>query len=99
MQQGEYAERPIGGDEVEIWHAPSEQRMSRPKVVMNTQTRHLRSHSFAGLVHAEKFRDEIAQRLRAIVRAAKRRLRHRVLQHACSNRVALGMIRIEETIR
>ena len=41
----------------------------------------------------------VAQRLRAFVCAAKRDLRHRVAQHAGSDRVALGMVGIQEAFR
>ena len=47
----------------------------------------------------EQFGDGVAQGLGAVVRAAKRDLRHRVAQHAGSDRVALGVIRIEEAFR
>ena len=38
----------------------------------------------------------IAQGLRAVVLAAERDLRHRVLQHAGGDRMALGVVRVQE---
>ena len=47
----------------------------------------------------EELGNGVAQGLGAVVRAAKRDLRHRVAQHAGSDRVALGVIGIEEAFR
>jgi len=52
--------------------------------------RHHRGEPSARLVHAEEFGHCVAQSLRAFVRAAKRDRRHRIAQHAGSDRVALG---------
>ena len=41
----------------------------------------------------------VAQRLRAVVLAAKRDRRHRVAQHAGGDRVALGVVGIQEAFR
>src|SRR5712692_2763026 len=40
VQQGEYSQRAVGGDEVEIGHAAPEQRVSLTEVVMNVQAGH-----------------------------------------------------------
>ena len=40
VQQGEDPQRAVGGDQVEIGHAASEQRVSLAEVVMNVQTGH-----------------------------------------------------------
>jgi hypothetical protein len=66
---------------------------------MNAQTGHLRGQSSARLVHAEELGNRVAQGLGAFVRAAKRDTRHRVAQHARSNRVAFGMVGIQEALR
>ncbi len=42
---------------------------------------------------------DVAQGLGAVVCAAKRDLRHRVAQHAGGDRVALGVVGIEEAFR
>ena len=47
----------------------------------------------------EQLGNGIAQRPGAVVGAAKRDLRHRVAQHARGNRVALGVVGIEEAFR
>src|SRR5215472_6765889 len=38
VQQGEYPQRAVGGDQLEIGHAAPEQRVSRTEVVVNVQT-------------------------------------------------------------
>ncbi len=70
VQQGEDPQRAVGGDQVEIGHAASEQRVSLAEVVVNVQTGHHRGESFARLVHAEQLGYGVAQRLDAIVWAA-----------------------------
>ncbi len=72
MEQGEEPQRAVVGGEVEIGHAASEQRMSLAEIVMNVQTGHHRGESSARLVHAEELGHCVAQRLRAVVCAAKR---------------------------
>ena len=65
--------------------------MSRPDII--------RGESLARLVHAEELGHGVAQGLGAFVRAAKRDLRHRVAQHAGGDRVALGVVGIQEAFR
>ena len=96
MQQGEDPQRAVGGDEVEIRHAASEQRVSLAEVVVDVQAGHHRGESAARLVHAEKLGHAVAQGLGAIVDAQQRDLRHRVLEHAGTDRVPLGLVGIQE---
>ena len=58
-----------------------------------------RGEASARLLHAEQLGHGVAQRLRAIVLAAKRDRRHRVAQHAGTHRVALGVIGIQQAFR
>src|SRR3569833_840334 len=99
MEQRKYPQRPVGSHQIEIRHAPSDQRMSLAdgssglaEIVTNVQTRHPRSESLARLVHAEEFGYGVAQRLGAVIRAHLRYLRHRLAQHASSDRVSLGVV-------
>ena len=71
VQQREDPQRPVGGDQVEIGHAAPEQRVSLAEVIVNAKTRHLRGQSFMRLIHAEELGHDVAQGLRAVVRAAK----------------------------
>ena len=96
MQQGEDPQRAVGGDQVEIGHAAPEQRVSLAEVVMDVQTGHHRGEPLARLVHAEQLGHGLAQGVGAVICAEQRDLRHRVAQHAGSDRVPLGMVRIEE---
>ena len=98
MEKGEDPQRAVGGDQVEIGHAASEQRMSLAEIVMNVQTGHRRGESSARLVHAEELGHCVAECFRAVVCAAKRDRCHRVAQHAGSDRVALGMVGIQEAV-
>ena len=69
------------------------------EVVPNVQTGQLPGESSARLVQADELGNGVAQSLGAFVRMAKRDLRHRGAQHARSDRVALGMVGIEEAVR
>jgi hypothetical protein len=64
--------------------------MSRPDII--------RGEASARLVHAEEFGHCFAERLRAVVRAAKRDRCHRGAQYAGSDRVALGVVGIQEAV-
>ena len=65
--------------------------MSRPDIIA--------ANRLARLVHAQQLGHGVAQRLDAVVGAHERDLRHRVAQHAGSDRVALGMVGIQEAFR
>jgi hypothetical protein len=73
--------------------------VSLAEIVVNVQTGHLRGESSVRLVHAEELGNDVAHGLDAVVRAAQRDLRHRVTQHAGSDRVALGMVGVQEALR
>ncbi len=96
VQQGEDPQRAVGGDQVEIGHAASEQRVALAQVVVDVQTGHLRGEARARLVHAQQLGHGVAHRLDAIVGAHERDLRHRVAQHAGGDRVALGMVGVQQ---
>ena len=99
VQQGEDPHRAVGGDQVEIGHAASEQRVSLAQVVVDVQAGHHRGESFPRLVHAQQLGHGVAQHLDAIVGAHERDLRHRGAQHAGGDRVALGVVGIQEAFR
>ena len=65
--------------------------MSRPDIIA--------ANRVARLVHAQQLGHGVAQRLDAIVGAHERDLRHRGAQHAGSDRVALGLVGIQEAFR
>ena len=66
---------------------------------MNVQTEHHRGEASARLVRAEELGNGVAQCLDTIVGAHERDLRHRVTQYASRDRVALGMVGIQEAFR
>ena len=72
--------------------------MSLAEIVMNAQTGHHRGEPSARLVHAEELGHCLTKCFRAFVCAAKRDCCHRVAQHAGSNRVALGVVAIQEAV-
>jgi hypothetical protein len=96
VQQGENPKLTVGDYQVEIGHSATEQRVPLAEVVMNAQTGPLRDKSSARLVQTQELGNGVAQGLGAVVWAAKRDLRHSVLQYAGSDRVALGVIGIEK---
>jgi hypothetical protein len=74
--------------------------MTVAEIVANIQPRHHSGETFPRLFHAEQFRDRFPQREDAVIRAAQQRdLRHRVAQYAGADRMALGMIAIEQAFR
>ena len=99
VQQGEYPQRAVGGDQVEIGHAAPEQRVSLTEVVVNVQAGHHRGEPLARLVHAQQLGHGVAQGVDAVVGAGERGLRHGVAQHAGGDRVPLGMVGIEQAFR
>ena len=73
--------------------------MPDAQIVMNIQTGHRRREPTARLDHTEKHGHGVAQRLRPMVFAAKNDRRHRVSQHTGANRMALGVVGIQEAFR
>src|SRR6202022_2375880 len=96
MEEGEYPQRALGGDQVEIGHAAPEQRVSLTEVVMNVQAGHHRGEPLARLVHAQQLGHAVAQGLDTLVRSEERGLRHGVAQHAGSDRVPLAVVGIQQ---
>ena len=99
VQQLEDPQWAVGGDQVEIGHAASEQRVSLAEVVMDVQAEHHRGEAVASLVRAEQLGNGLAQGLRAFVLAAERDVRHRGAQHAGGDRVTLGVVGVQEAFR
>ncbi len=62
--------------------------MSRPDIIAANRLR--------GSSNPEELRNGIAQSVGAVICAEKRDLRHRIAQHAGSDRVPLGMVGIHE---
>ena len=91
--------RPFRGDQVEIGHAPSEQRVPLTEVVADVQAGHLPGDPSPRLVHAQELGHDVAQRHRLVVLAAQEHRRHRGAQNAGGDRVALGVVRVEELVR
>jgi hypothetical protein len=54
VQQGEDPQRAVGGDQVEIGHAASEQRVALAELVVDVEARHHPGVAPARLVHAEE---------------------------------------------
>ena len=50
------------------------------------------------LVHAQELGKDIAQGIRAVICAEQCNLGHRIAQHTSSDRVPLGMVRIEQAL-
>src|SRR4051794_26362758 len=94
VQKFEHAYRSSRSHEIQVRHATTEQRMSFTQVVMDSETRHFRSQFFSGFIAAQKLGDVFTKRFGAIVNSTKRRLRHRILQHARSNWMTLSVISI-----
>src|SRR5256886_17689719 len=98
VEQGKNPQGAVGGDQVEVGHAASEQGVSLAEVVADVEARYHRGESPAGLFHGEELGDDVAQCLDVVVAAQKCDLRDRVAQHAGGDRVALGMVGIQEAV-
>src|ERR1041385_6337855 len=72
VEQRKNSQPALDGVDVEIGHAASVQRVSVAQVVMDVETGHLSGQTCARPVHADELGNDIAQRLGAIVRTAKR---------------------------
>jgi len=69
VHQREDPRRAVGGGQIEIGYAASEQWVPIAEVVVNVQTGHHRGESLARLVHAQQLGHAFAQRLDAVVGA------------------------------
>jgi hypothetical protein len=98
VQQGEYSQRAVGGDQVVVGHASPEQRVSLTEVVVDVEAREHRGDVPARLVHAEQFGRDVAKGLVTVVGAAERDLRHRVVQHAGTDRMPFGVVGVQEAL-
>ena len=99
VQECEHPLRAIGGDQVEVGHPASEQRMALAEVVVDAQAGHLRRESFARLVHRQELANGVARGRRSFVVPAQRDRRHRRVEHARSDGMALGLVGVEEAVR
>ena len=87
VQQREDAQRAVGGDQVEIGHPASEQRVALAEVVVDAQAGHLRAEAPARLVHRQQLADGLAQRPSSV----RRRGAARPTPSSCaSTRAAIG---------
>ena len=98
VQQGEDAGGAVVGVQVEVGHAPAEQRVSLPEVVVDIETGDHSGDAPARLVHAQQFGHGVAEGPAALVDASERDLRHGVLQHPGTDRVSFGVVGVEEAL-
>ena len=99
VEEREHPQRAVSRDQIEIGHPTSEQWVPLAKVVVDVQAGHHGPEAFARLVHAQELGHTIPQCLRAFVRATKRDLRHRVAKDTGRDRVALGVVGVQEAFR
>ncbi len=100
VKQGEDPTRPLRGDQVEIGHATTEHRVSLAELVVNVQAGHHRGVPLARLLHAQQVGNGVAQGIKArVAGAGESDLRHRVAQHAGSDRVAFVVIGVQKAVR
>ena len=98
MQQGEHACGAVRGVQVEVGHAPPEQRVSLAEVVVDVEAAEHRGDARARLVHAQQLGHGVAEGLVAVVGLAERDLRHGVVQHPGADRMPFGVVRVEEAL-
>ena len=98
VHEGEHARGTVLGSQVEVGHAPTEERVPLSEVVADVETADIRGDATAGLVHRQDFGEEVAESLVTVARAAERDLRHRVVQHPGTDRMPFGVVRVEEAL-
>jgi len=99
VQQAEHPHRSAGGDQVEIGHAAAEQRVSLTEVVVDVEAGDHPGEPLARLVQDQQLRHQVAQGVETRIGAREHCLRHRVLQHASSDRVPLGLVGVQQAVR
>src|SRR3954471_3948120 len=97
VQQRKESQRTINGEQIEIGHAASEQRVPFAEIVMNAQRGHLGGNTPARFVHAEELGHDLAQGVGAVICTEQRYLRHGVAQHSRSHWMPLRMVGIQES--
>ena len=98
VQQGEYARGTVRGLQVEVGHAPPEQRVSVSEVVVDVETGEHRGSAPARLVHAQQFGHGVAERLVTVVGPAERDLGHGVAQRPGADRMPFRMVGVEKAL-
>ena len=98
VQQVEDSRRTVRCLHVEVGHAPPEQRVSLPQVVVDVETGEHRSDTPTRLVHAQQFGHDLPERLVTVVGATECDRRHGVVQHPGADRMAFGVVGVEEAL-
>jgi hypothetical protein len=98
VQQGEHARGTVVGVQVEVGHAPPEQRVSLSEVVVDVESGEHRGDVLARLVHTQQFGHGVAEGLVTVVGADQRDLRHGVAQHPGSDRMAFVVVGVQEAL-
>jgi len=88
----------VRGVQVNVGHAPPEQRVSLSEVVVDADTGDHRGDAPARLVHAQQFGHGVAERVLTVVGAAERNLRHGVVQHPGTDRMPFGVVGLQEAL-
>ena len=88
----------VGSVHVEIRHAAPEQRVSLAEVVVDVETGEHPGDAPAWLAHAQQLGHDVSKGLVPVVGPGERDLRHRVVQHAGTDRMAFGVVRVEEAL-
>ena len=73
--------------------------MAFAEVVVNVEAGHHGGVSLARLAHREQHSHVLVQGARPLVAPHERGLRHGELEHARRDRVPLGLVRVEQTLR
>ena len=94
VQQGEDARRAVGGDQVQIGHAPPEQRVPLSEVVVDVEPGQHAGDRFRGSSMPSSSVMVSRNAVGAVV-GASTRLRQGVLLHAGADRMALGLVRVQ----
>src|SRR5262249_27701249 len=98
VEQREHARGTLGGAQVQVGHAATEQWVSVSQVVVDIETGDHPGEPLARLVHAQQLGHGVAEGLVAVIGGAQRNLSHRVVQDAGTDRMPFGVVGVQETV-
>jgi hypothetical protein len=90
------AVRAVGGDQVKVGHASTEEWVPVAEIVVDIEAGHHGGILFTRLIHLQEFGGDLPCGSRAIIAAHQGDLCQRVPQNLCGDRVALGLVGIEQ---
>ena len=99
VKQGERSPRPVIGHQVQIGHAPPDERVPVAEFVVDVQPGKHAGNRLPRPVHAQQVSQDIVQRCGPFAGSGQRSLRHGVVQDPGTDRMTFVVVGVEETVR